>query len=78
MTMFILTSRHESNVLPGVVNWASTIGWVAFNNVFGATALKLIILHQADLGFIVAFAVAAVLYRALQRRPATLIPETPR
>ena len=28
-------------------------------------------LHQADLGFIVAFAVAAVLYRALQRRPAT-------
>ena len=33
-------------------------------------------LHQADLGFIVAFAAAAVLYRALQRRPATPIPET--
>jgi hypothetical protein len=33
----------KSNVLPGVVNWASTIGWVASNNVFGATALKLLI-----------------------------------
>jgi hypothetical protein len=32
-------------------------------------------LHQADPGFIVAFAVAAVLYRALQRRAATPIPE---
>jgi nucleobase:cation symporter-1, NCS1 family len=31
--------------------------------------------HQADLGFIVAFAVAALLYWALQRRPATPIPE---
>ena len=35
-------------------------------------------LHQADLGYILAFAVAAVLYRALQRRPATPIPETRR
>ena len=34
-------------------------------------------LHQADLGFIVAFAVAALLYLALQRRPATPIPEPP-
>ena len=35
-------------------------------------------LYQADLGYILAFAVAAVLYRALQRRPATPIPETRR
>lgn len=34
-------------------------------------------LHQADLGFIVAFAVAALLYWALQRRPATPIPQPP-
>jgi hypothetical protein len=27
---------RKSDVLPGVVNWASAIGWVAFNNVFGA------------------------------------------
>jgi nucleobase:cation symporter-1, NCS1 family len=48
----------------------------AFKDVVGYFAFGP--LHQADLGFIVAFAVAAVLYRALQRRPATPIPETPR
>jgi nucleobase:cation symporter-1, NCS1 family len=34
-------------------------------------------LHQADLGFIVAFVVAAVLYGVLQRKPATSIPTEP-
>jgi hypothetical protein len=48
----------------------------AFKDVVGYFAFGP--LHQADLGFIVAFAVAAVLYRALQRRPATPIPGTPR
>jgi NCS1 family nucleobase:cation symporter-1 len=48
----------------------------AFKSVVGYFAFGP--LHQADLGFIVAFAVAAVLYRALQRRPATPIPETRR
>jgi len=34
-------------------------------------------LHQADLGFVVAFAVAASLYAILQRAPATSIPAGP-
>jgi hypothetical protein len=43
-------------VLPGVVNWAATIGWVAFNNVFGATALKLLIHAPYWLGLLLIFA----------------------
>src|SRR5579875_2303364 len=46
----------KSNVLPGVVNWAATIGWVAFNNVFGATALKLLIHVPYWLGLLIIFA----------------------
>ena len=46
----------KSNVLPGVVNWASTIGWVAFNNVFGATALRLLIHAPYWLGLLLIFA----------------------
>ena len=46
----------KSNVLPGVVNWAATIGWVAFNNVFGATALKLLIHAPYWLGLLLIFA----------------------
>jgi purine-cytosine permease-like protein len=48
----------------------------AFRDVVGYFAFGP--LHLADLGFIVAFAVAALLYWALQRRPATPIPEPPR
>jgi purine-cytosine permease-like protein len=40
----------KSNVLPGVVNWASAIGWVAFNNVFGALGvLAMIAIYLATL-----------------------------
>lgn len=46
----------KSNVLPGVVNWAATIGWVAFNNVFGATALKLLLHAPYWLGLLLIFA----------------------
>ncbi len=46
----------KSNVLPGVVNWASTIGWVASNNVFGATALKLLIHAPYWIGLLLIFA----------------------
>ena len=46
----------KSNVLPGVVNWAATIGWVAFNNLFGATALKLLIHAPYWLGLLLIFA----------------------
>lgn len=46
----------KSNLLPGVVNWAATIGWVAFNNVFGATALKLLIHTPYWLGLLIIFA----------------------
>jgi nucleobase:cation symporter-1, NCS1 family len=48
--------RSPSNVLPGVVNWAATIGWVAFNNLFGATALKLLINAPYWLGLLLIFA----------------------
>lgn len=94
----------RSNVLPGLVKWAAAIGLVAFNNVFGATALKLLLhapywlglllifageaaisilgheagpLHGADLGFIVAFAVSAMLYAIPQRTPATSVSAEP-
>ena len=50
------TAFGKSNVLPGVVNWAATIGWVAFNNVFGATALKLLIHAPYWLGLLLIFA----------------------
>jgi NCS1 family nucleobase:cation symporter-1 len=50
----------KSNLVPGVVNWAATIGWVAFNNVFGATALKLLIGAPYWLGLLLIFAGEAV------------------
>jgi NCS1 family nucleobase:cation symporter-1 len=46
----------KSIVLPGVVNWAFAIGWVAFNSVFGATALKLLIHAPYWLGLLLIFA----------------------
>lgn len=46
----------KSNALPGLVNWAATIGWVAFNNVFGATALKLLLHAPYWLGLLLIFA----------------------
>jgi nucleobase:cation symporter-1, NCS1 family len=51
----------KSNMLPGVVNWAATIGWVAFNNVFGATALKLLLHVPYWLGLLLIFVGEAVI-----------------
>jgi nucleobase:cation symporter-1, NCS1 family len=51
----------KSVVLPGLVNWAATIGWVAFNNVFGATALKLLLHLPYWLGLLIIFAGEAVI-----------------
>jgi len=60
----------KSNVLPGLVNWAATIGWVAFNNVFGATALKLLLHVPYWAGLLIIFAgeaaIAVLGHEALQ------------
>lgn len=61
----------KSNLLPGLVNWAATIGWVAFNNVFGATALKLLLHAPYWLGLLLIFAGEAAIsvfgHEAIQR-----------
>ena len=36
-------SQGKSIVLPGLLNWVSTIGWDGINNVFGAIALTILI-----------------------------------
>ncbi|MCL4312609.1 MAG: cytosine permease [Actinobacteria bacterium] len=51
----------KSTVLPGVVMWATTLGWVAFNNVFGATALRVLFHAPYWLGLLLIFAGEAVI-----------------
>jgi len=48
-------------VLPGIVNWAATVGWQAFNNVFGATAVHLLLHVPFWLALLFIFAGQALL-----------------
>ncbi len=51
----------KSIMVPGVVNWATTIGWQAFNNVFGATALNLLFHVPFWIALLLIFAGQAIL-----------------
>src|SRR6266511_266659 len=55
------TAFGRGIALPGIVNWGATIGWQAFNNVFGATAVHLLLHVPFWLALLLIFAGQAIL-----------------